>query len=402
MPDEESLPQKESDVNPQIQTSLRTDEANAINRQILSEAMMDVAQTKLEKDRLTEYQGIIQKISENERRLSKVTEEMRQLQSTKGKGSRDMEAIRALRNEKINLENAITNADRTLISLQAAKPIQNILSRSKAEYERIATQRRQEAVAAQRQADTERYNKKIADIKDKIQKRVTDYKRKLSAQEAEYRRKLAKQEKKYKSKCTIHFIRDVVLEKIVLEAVSDLADFVRIYEPVFTYLIARREQDNRTGNLKELKDNLEAWKKRMKAIDKAISTLFEANMEGKISDGRFMKMTADYESEQKELESMVSKAEKDLKEAEQNKVDLRLLLKALREYSEIKELTPALVNKLIQRIEVHNNDKSSGHCHVQVDIYFTGIGMMNLPTEHELMKLLDEYKSEHKSLITTA
>lgn len=204
-----------------------------------------------------------------------------------------------------------------------------------------------------------------------------------------------------RSKCTIHFIRNVVLEKIVLEAVSDLADFVRIYEPVFLYLIARREQDNRTGNLKELKDNLETWKKRMKAIDKAISTLFEANMEGKISDDRFMKMTADYESEQKELESMVSRAEKDLKEAEQNKVDLRLLLKALREYSEIKELTPALVNKLIQRIEVHNNDKSSGHCHVQVDIYFTGIGMMNLPTEHELMKLMEEYQSEHKSLNTT-
>ena len=140
----------------------------------------------------------------------------------------------------------------------------------------------------------------------------------------------------------------------------------------------------------------------MKAIDKAISTLFEANMEGKISDDRFMKMTADYESEQKELESMVSRAEKDLKEAEQNRVDLRLLLKALREYSEIKELTPALVNKLIQRIEVHNNDKSSGHCHVQVDIYFTGIGMMNLPTEHELMKLLEEYQSERKNLKTTA
>lgn len=59
MPDEESLPQKESDVNPKIQTSLRTNESNTINRQILSEAMMDVAKTKLEKDRLTEYQGII-------------------------------------------------------------------------------------------------------------------------------------------------------------------------------------------------------------------------------------------------------------------------------------------------------------------------------------------------------
>jgi len=33
--------------------------------------------------------------------------------------------------------------------------------------------------------------------------------------------------------CTIHYIRDVVLEKIVLEAISDLADFVKCHEPVF-------------------------------------------------------------------------------------------------------------------------------------------------------------------------
>ena len=38
--------------------------------------------------------------------------------------------------------------------------------------------------------------------------------------------------------CQIHFIRNVVLEKIVLEAINSLADFVRCYEPVFLYLIS--------------------------------------------------------------------------------------------------------------------------------------------------------------------
>ena len=36
--------------------------------------------------------------------------------------------------------------------------------------------------------------------------------------------------------CTIHFIRDVVLEMIVKEAVAGLADFVRCYESVFLYM----------------------------------------------------------------------------------------------------------------------------------------------------------------------
>ena len=30
----------------------------------------------------------------------------------------------------------------------------------------------------------------------------------------------------------MHYIRDIVLERLVLEAVSDLSDFVRCYEPV--------------------------------------------------------------------------------------------------------------------------------------------------------------------------
>ena len=36
--------------------------------------------------------------------------------------------------------------------------------------------------------------------------------------------------------CTIHFIRDVVLEMVVKEAVAGLADFVRCYESVFLYM----------------------------------------------------------------------------------------------------------------------------------------------------------------------
>ena len=35
--------------------------------------------------------------------------------------------------------------------------------------------------------------------------------------------------------CQIHYIRNVTLEKTVLEAINNLADFVRCYEPVFLY-----------------------------------------------------------------------------------------------------------------------------------------------------------------------
>ncbi len=49
--------------------------------------------------------------------------------------------------------------------------------------------------------------------------------------------------------CSIHFIRDVVLEIIVKEAISELADFVRCYEPVFIYLQAQKY----TASLRKIK-----------------------------------------------------------------------------------------------------------------------------------------------------
>ena len=64
----------------------------------------------------------------------------------------------------------------------------------------------------------------------------------------------------------------------------------------------------------------------------------------------------------------------------------------------MKELTPELVNTLIQRIEVHNSDRSSGKITVKVDIYFTAAGMIDLPTEKELEKLISEFQRDHSKV----
>ncbi len=53
-----------------------------------------------------------------------------------------------------------------------------------------------------------------------------------------------------------------------------------------------------------------------------------------------------------------------------------------------------IVNSLIQRIEVHNNDKYDGHCHVKVDIYFTVVGLIDIPTEEEILTMTEEIKND--------
>jgi hypothetical protein len=132
--------------------------------------------------------------------------------------------------------------------------------------------------------------------------------------------------------------------------------------------------------------------KRIKEIDRNISSLFEKNVSGMISDERFMTMTEDFEDEQRSLKKAVADAEDQLAKAEQDAVDVRMLLKGFREYSEMRELTPEIANMMIRRIEVHNNDKYDGHCHVKVDIYFTGVGLFERPTKQELQTLADMHE----------
>ena len=199
----------------------------------------------------------------------------------------------------------------------------------------------------------------------------------------------------YKSgrgECTVHYIRDVVLEKIVFEAISSLADFVKCHETVFLYMLAKKTNAMRQKEYKRLQQSVEQGTRRITEIDRLIEKVFEQNASGVLSDERFAKMLHSYEKEQKALTQEVSDSQQTLQEAKQKVTDLRLLLRTLREMTEITELNPTLVNSLIERIEVHNNDKSSGHCYVKVDIYFTAVGMIDIPTEQEILAMMEEIR----------
>ena len=201
--------------------------------------------------------------------------------------------------------------------------------------------------------------------------------------------------------CKIYYIRNVVLEKIVLEAVSSLADYVRCYESVFLYFLAIQNNAEHQINLKVLRQSIDKGEQRIRQIDKAIEELFEVNICGKITDERFIKMTASYEKEQKNLTASVENWKLELENAQQQKVDLRQLLRVLREFTEVKQLTPERVNTLIQRIEGHSKEKVNGRNRVKVDIYFTAVGIVNIPTETEMKAAMEEIQRSRKQAITT-
>lgn len=202
--------------------------------------------------------------------------------------------------------------------------------------------------------------------------------------------------------CQIHYIRDIVLDIIVLEAISSLADFVKCHEAVFLNMPAKKTNAIQQKEYKRLEQSVEQSSKRIAEIGRLIEKVFEQNASGVLSDECFSKILQNYEKEQKALTQEVADNRQTLQAAKQKSVDLRLLLKTLRDMTEINELTPTLVNSLIERIEVHNNDKSSGHCYVKVDIYFAAVGMIDIPTENEILATMEEIRENPQNFLFVA
>ena len=122
----------------------------------------------------------------------------------------------------------------------------------------------------------------------------------------------------------MHYIRDIVLERLVPEAVSDLSDFVRCYEPVFLYLLAKKNNAMRQKEYQQLQQAVEDGTKRIAEIDKLIEKVFEQNAGGILSNERFAKMLQNYEKEQKALTQEVEENRQTLQNAEHRVMDLRI------------------------------------------------------------------------------
>lgn len=198
------------------------------------------------------------------------------------------------------------------------------------------------------------------------------------------------QYKSGRGKCTSHYIRNVVLEQLVLDNIRALADFVKRYEPVFLFLMAKERSNLREKDHDQLRQKVVQAKKRIADLDALIQRIYEDNILGRISDERFFKLTASFESEQAELTKFVETHEEHLNAIEDNNDGLRRLLIGLRECLAIHELTSTIVNTLIDRIEVHEAEIIDGRKNVRIDIFYSAVGLIRIPTDTEISKIIRE------------
>lgn len=175
---------------------------------------------------------------------------------------------------------------------------------------------------------------------------------------------------KDKDDCTAHFIRTVILKSIVITEINRILKEIHDNKDEFVQRAMEKSNKDHLSDMKKAKKTLADNEKRIAELDRLFKRLYEDNVAGKISDIRFDQMSKDYEAEQDQLRKQSAELTVFISDSEQKSDELTKFMELVRKYEIITELTPEVMNELIDRIEVHTPDKSSGHRRKTIDIYF--------------------------------
>lgn len=194
--------------------------------------------------------------------------------------------------------------------------------------------------------------------------------------------------KKGKDVCPSHQIRNSVIEELLLDGIRNVTAYARKHEDEFVEMIMKKSKADLDKSLRDCKRELEQSQARIHKLDDIIQRLYEDNIEGKISDERFMKMSGNYESEQNTLERRVTELQGIIKTEQEQMVNVDSFLAMVRRYTDIQELTAEIIREFVERIEVYRADRINGKKLQRIRIIWNCIGEFVPP-----LPRLDETKT---------
>ncbi len=192
--------------------------------------------------------------------------------------------------------------------------------------------------------------------------------------------------RKIKGGCSSHQIRNVVVEKLLLDGIRRVTAFARDCEDEFVEMVTKKTRTELDKSMRDSKHELEQAQARISKLDEIIQKLYEDNIEGKISDERFAKMTANYEAEQQTLEKRVTELKSIMTEDKESALSVDHFLSLVRKYTDIKELTAEIIREFIEKIYVYKAERIDGRRVQRIKIVYNCIGEFEPPVSTSTTK----------------
>ena len=194
--------------------------------------------------------------------------------------------------------------------------------------------------------------------------------------------------------CSAHYIREKVVEQIVLESMQRILLNVQVFEKEF----ARKQMDCYTEDKKKQlaakHRELSKAKKRIAEIDALIQKIYEDNASGKLSDERYATLSLSYEEEQKTLKAAIPKMQVYLEDETNKTESLQRFIQKVKQITELKALTPELIHEFVDKIVVYAPRYLDGKRVQLLDIYYSGVGILHELTPEEMEEAFQHHLAE--------
>ena len=181
------------------------------------------------------------------------------------------------------------------------------------------------------------------------------------------------------SACSSHYISDDVLQSIVLENIKRVISYMKGYEDLFIQEQLAKSTQDELKQISKNKKELEKAKNRVIEIDKLFMHIYEDNVSGKISDDRFRNLSFNYDKEQQKIKKKIEQLSKDIENTEKKDTDTTQFISNVKKYTEIDHLTAEILNELIEKIVIHQQEEVNGKKVQEIDIYYRGVGIISFP-----------------------
>ena len=176
-----------------------------------------------------------------------------------------------------------------------------------------------------------------------------------------------------------HYIREDSLEQVVKMELFKLASYLDHDEIAFAELLEDKSNNDAMAERKVLENALSLAEARSKELLRLYERVYEDNVNGKITDERFMQLSNKYDTEQAELKKQIANIQEQLARIDEMKTSKDNFIKAVRRFMEMQTLTPAILHELIDRIEVHHVVGVGKSRVQQIIIHYRFVGCVEIP-----------------------
>lgn len=206
--------------------------------------------------------------------------------------------------------------------------------------------------------------------------------------------------RKKNNPCSGHYIKDSVLNQLVLHSIQRISKRIIEDEKSFCDELKQKWREKNDNKPKIQRKEINSIQQRLNELDVLITGLYENYVIDILPERQYKTLMKKYSSEQSGLEQKLKELELSLKDTKTTPIQPSRFIKIIKKYKEPTEVTFDMLNNLIDKIVVHEAIGKKPNREQRIDIYFNFIGKFDLAyTEEEIAeaKALADKLSQEKA-----